>query len=129
VASDAEKEAVALFGKFLMENFRDRGIECFDRLASGKYHAPKLQKLQQDLHGLGAAGLAVARRALVNCLDNSIHDLLFKLQEQADFENDVRVMVRGVNVVEASDGIHGEAFGKDGWQARFSKYGEAREEA
>jgi hypothetical protein len=129
VSGEAEKEALALFGKFVMENLRDKGIDCFDRLAAGKYRAPSVQKLQQDLQGLGPAGVAVARRALVDCLDNAIHDLLFKLQEQADFANDIRVIVRGVNVVDASDGIHGEAFGPEGWQAKFSKYGEAPDEA
>jgi hypothetical protein len=126
---DAAKEALSHFGQFLMENLRDRAVETFDRLGAGKIRAPKVQKLQRDLEALGKAGVGVARRAMVKCVDSAIHDFLFKLQEQADFGNEIQVLVRGVNVVEASDGIHGEPFAPDGWQARFSKYGDMPDEA
>jgi hypothetical protein len=96
-SDDKAKEALSDFGRFLMENLRDKAIDAFDRLAAGKIRAPKARalKLQQDLAGLGEAGVAVARRALVRCVDSAIHDFLFKLQERADFENEIRERRRG----------------------------------
>ena len=112
-----------------MEDLRDSGIRHFDDLAGGKLRSPKDQKLQQDLRGLGSAGVAVARRAFIHCIDSAIHDFLFGLQEQAESESDVRVIVRGIDVVGASDGLHGEPYGCNGWQARYSRFGEAPDEA
>ena len=128
-SSGPDDKPLDVFGRMVMEHLRDSGIRSFDDFAAGKCRAPKNQKLQQDLRALGDEGVAVARRAFVKCLDGAIHDFLFKLQEQADFENDVQIVVRGVNVVEASDGIHGEPYGRSGWQARFSRYGAAPDEA
>ena len=61
----------------------------------------------------------------MHCIDSAIHDFLFRLQEQADSEHPVHVLVRGVNVIDASDGLHGEPYGRNGWQARFSRFRQA----
>jgi hypothetical protein len=106
-----------------MENLRDRCLEHFELLAKGKWRAPSLQTLQAEVAELNEHQREIARRCIVASLDSAIHDFLFKLQEQADFENDIQVIVDGENVVPLSDGIHGEPYGDDGWQARFSKYG------
>jgi hypothetical protein len=64
----------------------------------------------------------------VSSVDKAIHDFLFKLQEVADFEDDIQVLVDGENGAGLSDGIHGELFGEDGWQARYSKFGKPTED-
>jgi len=125
------EHAVALdkFGRFLMENLRDRCVEHFEWLASQKWRAPGLQALQADVAAIGEHERGVVQRCVVAGVDSAIHDFLFKLQERADFENDIQVIVDGKNIVPLSDGIHGELFGAEGWRSRFSKYGDAPEEA
>jgi hypothetical protein len=118
-----EDRALDHFGVFLASHLRDRAIEGFDLLAKGQWKAPALQALQADLADLSPAQREIARRAVIECIDGAIHDLLFALQEQADFENRITVSVDGLDVVKASDGIHGEPYGEEGWYARFSKYG------
>lgn len=111
------------FGQFLMESLRDRCIEHFEFLAKGKWRAPALQGLQAEVAALSEHDRDVVRRCVVEGIDSAIHDFLFKLQERADFANDIQVIVDGQNIVQLSDGIHGEPFGDDGWHARFSRYG------
>ena len=111
------------FGRFLMENLRDRCLEHYELLAQGKWRVPSIQNLQTDVAAMDERQRDVARRCIVAGVDSAIHDFLFKLQERADFENDIHVIVDGEDVVPLSDGIHGEPYGDDGWQVRFSKYG------
>jgi len=116
------------FGRFLMENLRDRCLEHFELLAEGKWRAPSLQTLQAEVASLDERQREVARKCIIAGVDSAIHDFLFKLQERSDFENDIHMVVDGENIVPLSDGIHGEPYGDDGWQARFSKYGVRRDE-
>lgn len=123
-----DRESLDKFGRFLMEHLRDRCIEHFDRLAEGRWKAPALLALQASLAALGEQDREVARRAVVSGIDSAIHDFLFKLQERADFADDIQVIVDGKSLVPMSDGVHGELFGRDGWRARFSRYGEGADE-
>src|SRR5262245_5185034 len=111
------------FGELITRQLRDRAIEHFDRLLAGHWKAPALQELQQELATLDGRQRQLARRALVDSLDTGIHDLLFALQEQADLANRVQLTVDGEDILAASDGIHGEPYGQDGWYARYSAYG------
>ena len=97
-----EKEALDRFGRFLMGNLRDKCIAHFDELGAWKGQAP--------------------REALVGSSDSAIHDFLFAIGENADFEEDIRVVVQGRDIQSVSDGLHGEPFGDQGWIARFSEY-------
>ena len=124
-----ERDALDHFGRFLTEYLRDAVIIHFDRLAASFWKAPGLQSLQVDLATLPSEHLAVARRALVTGTDAAVHDFLFKLQEQADFDNRIQLTVDGIDIVAASDGIDGEAYSEDGWYARFSAFGETPDPA
>ena len=62
------------------------------------------------------------KKAFISTIDSAIHDFLFALQEQADFDNEIQITVNDDNIVELSDGIHGEAYSDDGWYAKYSKY-------
>ena len=110
------------FGKFLVENLRDKGIFYAEGLLDGRWKAPALQDIQSGLSGLSAAEKQVVRKAVISTIDSAIHDFLFALQEQADFDNTIQILVNGNNIVEISDGIHGESFSEDGWNAKFSKH-------
>ena len=124
-----EPEPLDKLGMLVMKGLRDRCLHHFDQLAGGQWRAPALQRLQRDLGSLSEEHRAVARRCLVASVDSAIHDFLFRLQESAETGAEVKLLVDGQDVVALSDGIHGEPFGPDGWQARFSDYGEAPSEA
>lgn len=117
------------FGRLVMQDLRDRAIDDVDLLAAAHWKAPAVRALQADLAALSKRQRGVVRRCVVRCIDSAIHDFLFKLQELADFENDVQVFADGKNVVTLSDGIHGELFGEEGWQARFSRHGQGPDKA
>lgn len=124
-----EDDPLDHLGAFLMRNLRDKALHHFEFVVQGRWKAPALQSLQADFATLSAAQREIARRALRDAIDSAIHDFLFALQEQADFDNRIALAVDGVDVVKASDGIHGEPFGDDGWFARFSTYGPHRDTA
>lgn len=53
-----------------------------------------------------------------------MHDFLFGLVDAHDFERGLTMTSFGDDVVELSDGVHGEIFGRDGWIALFGDYKE-----
>lgn len=112
------------FGKFLVDHLRDKGINYAELLLKGHWKAPSLQNIQEELGKLSGPQKEVVKQAIVSSIDTAIHDFLFALHEQADFDNGIQIIVDGENVVELSDGIYGEAYTNEGWYAKYSKYGE-----
>ncbi len=117
------RESLDKFGRFVMEQLRDKALGKLDLLIT-PHRSPSYAALQRELAGLSERKRAMVQECVRICIDSAIHDFLFKIQERADFENDIQIFVDGRNVVKLSDGIHGEPFGEDGWQARFSHYGQ-----
>jgi hypothetical protein len=117
------------FGEFVMKKLRDPAINNVEGLLRSHWKAPALKKLQSSLTKLTPKEKELVRRCVVQSIDTAIHDFLFAVQERADFENDIEIRVDGKNIVPLSDGIHGEAYGDEGWQARFSDFGAAPDEA
>jgi hypothetical protein len=106
------------FGKFLVKNLRDTGISKAEGLLNGAWKAPALISLQTELGKLSDAQKEIVKKTVINSIDTAIHDFLFALQERADFDNDIQIIVDGENVAEISDGIHGEAYADEGWYAK-----------
>ncbi len=117
------------FGEFVIRNLRDAAIGHFERLAQGEIKAPALLRLQRELADLSEEQRSLVRRCVLDSIDSGIHDFLFKIQEQVDFENRLGISVDSQDVISQSDGLHGELFTEDGWFARFSEHGEPPEEA
>src|SRR4051812_21832617 len=103
-----------------MQNLRDSGIRFLDTLLEGKWKAPGLQPLQRDLAKLTDAQRDVVRRTVTASIDTAVHDLLFALHESHDRGTGVELSVDGRNAAEMSDGLHGELFGRNGWQPKYS---------
>ncbi|MCA9645940.1 MAG: hypothetical protein KC492_34855 [Myxococcales bacterium] len=122
-------KALDTFGQFVMSNLRDKAFETADLTLSGHYKAPSLLRLQSELAGLDERTQDIARRLVRWTVDSAIHDFLFALQEQSDADGWPRVVVEDTDVGTLSDGLHGEPFTVDGWQATFSRYGEGSDEA
>ncbi len=112
------------FGRLIVTCLRDHAIDHYDTLANQQNAAPGLQKLQTDLAALSPEQRDVARRCVVSAIDTALHDFLFGLVEAHDFEKGIEVLVDGQNVVELSDGLHGEQFSENGWIAKFGKHPE-----
>jgi hypothetical protein len=112
------------FGEFIVKNLWDEAIEHHDLLARGHWKAPALQQLQKDLARLTPKQKKIVRQCIIEALGSGLHQFLFALAEAHDFEQGIAVVVDGVNVVEQSDGLHGEPFGPDGWMAKYSKHPE-----
>ncbi len=110
------------FGKFIVENLRDKGINYAEMLIKSLWKAPALLEMQNVIATLNPYQKRAFINAVTQTIDSSIHDFLFALQAQADFENEIQILVDGQNIVELSDGIHGEAYSDDGWFSKYSNY-------
>lgn len=107
-----------LFGKFLVENLRDRGINFAERILKNESKAPVYSELQSKLSQLTSDQKESVKIAVLASFDSAIHDFLFAIQDV----NHIQILVEGKNIVDLSDGIHGESFSDEGWNAKFSKY-------
>lgn len=125
----AMSEALEAFGRVVMEKLRDKAFATADLTLRGHWKAPSLLKLQTELGLLNDGQRDLARRLVRSAVDSAIHDFLFALQEAGDSGGSIAVLVNGENVASKTDGLHGEASGDKGWQAKFSRYGKAPEEA
>jgi hypothetical protein len=114
------------FGQLLVVNLRDAALDFLEGLVRGHWKAPSTQQLQEDVAKLSPEQIDVVRRSVVACLDCGIHDFLFSLVEAHDFKRGIAITVDGKNIAELSDGLHGEAYGEDGWVAKFGKHTEAQ---
>lgn len=117
------KPPVDKFGKFIVENLRDKGVNFAEGLLKRHWKTPSLLDMQNEIANLNDTQKAAFIKAVTETIDESIHDFLFALQEQADFDNDIQILVDGQNIVELSDGIHGEAYSDEGWFAKYSRHG------
>jgi hypothetical protein len=116
-----------LLGKLVMNHLRDRSFEFFELLAKGHWKAPALVKLQNDLRSFSAPQLDIVRRAVRSSVDTGIHDFLFALYNACE-DGAIELRLGGKNVTELSDGLQGELFTEDGWEARLSRFGQAPEQ-
>mgnify|MGYP001557793087 CR=1 FL=1 len=114
-------------GKLVMQRLRDEPFEFFEKLTQGHWKGPSLQRLHRDLRSLSPEQLQIVRRCVRFAVDEGIHSFLFGLQEACEKEK-LELRIQGDNVLDLTDGLHGELFTEDGWQARFSKFGEAPRE-
>jgi hypothetical protein len=122
-------EPLDTLGRFVMEKLRDKAFDTADLTLKGHWKSPQLATLQADLAKLSEPQRDVARRLVRSVVDSAIHDFLFALQEVNDFDQSVQLLARGENTAAKSDGLHGEPFGDDGWQAKFSRHGKAPDQA
>jgi hypothetical protein len=110
------------FGAFLVRNLRDKMLDDLEKLLRGAWKAPELQDLQSKLSSFSDAQKDVIRNLTEEMITGGMHDLLFAIQEEADSDGSIKVLVDGEEVAKLSDGLHGEIFGDEGWIVRYSKF-------
>lgn len=126
----SDRDALDCLGRFLMQQLRDAAFDKADRLLDGHWRAPSLQALQKGLEEFSVEQRELVRRSCRRVIDGAIHDLLFALAEEAGRANGrVAITVDGRNAAAVSDGLQGEPYGKRGWQARYSRFGEGPQSA
>ena len=110
------------FGAFLVENLRDKGIYFAEGLLTKHWKAPELLKIQNELQSFSESQREITRQVVMKAIDHAIHGFLFAISEQADFDDEIQIIVDKQNITELSDGLHGEPYGEEGWNKKFSKY-------
>ena len=118
-----KQDALDFFGRFIAQHLRDSALQHLDVISTGNFEGSRRGKLQRELMRLTPEQRVLVGRVVLECVDSGIHDFLFKLQEQADFENQIQVTVLCQDLNAISDGLQGEPFCDRGWFARFSRYG------
>jgi len=116
--TEADKASLDKFGKLLIEIFKDDGLFWYKKLCKGKIKWDNIQGLQNKVKALDSETQQLFAVYLGQSMISALHDFLHWI----DNSEDIRIFVDGKNITELSDGIHGELFTSDGWEARFSKY-------
>ncbi len=110
------------FGKFIIENLRDKAIEQHLLMQQGHWKSPRVQKLQKAIAQLSKEQKEVLLEAVVDVIDTALHDLLFAFQDAHDRKLGIEILADGENVSETSGMLNGEQLGTDGWVVRFSRF-------
>ncbi|HEY4326095.1 MAG TPA: DUF6547 family protein [Mucilaginibacter sp.] len=87
-----KENSIDKFGKFLVENLRDKGVNYAERLLNGEWKAPALQDIQSGLGSLSNSQKEIVRKVIISTIDSAVHDFLFALQEQADYDNNIQII-------------------------------------
>lgn len=116
-----------IFGKFIIENFRDRAISSINTLLNGENKAPSLSSLQTNLSLFSNEEKEILKTTFIKSIDSGLHDYLLALQEATDNNKGIEQLVNGKNIAKLSDGLQGELFTEDGWLYKYSSYGEPSE--
>jgi hypothetical protein len=115
-----DKSKLDEFGKFLMENLRDKSIQFAEKMIEGEWKAPSFLEIQGRFSNFSDEEKKLVLACIIGSIDNGIHDFLFALQEQPR----INILYDETNLEELSDGLYGEIFTEEGWRYKFSKYGE-----
>ncbi|MGB3149112.1 MAG: hypothetical protein WBB27_00500 [Maribacter sp.] len=110
------------FGKFIIQNMRDKQMDNINGLLEGKWKGKDVENLQKQLSKFNGDEKKVISDLVEDILNSTMHDLLFAIQESNDLDTGLKVMIHDKNVAELSDGLQGEIFGEEGWTQRFSRY-------
>ena len=117
-----EKESLDYFGQFLMKNYRDKALKALEIAITNKWKSKSFKEFQDFLQTLTESQQRMLFVGFRQIIDGALHDLLFSLQEENHFTDRIKILVDEHNIVQASDGIHGEQYSKDGWIEKFSSY-------
>lgn len=103
---------------------RDRTLDDYGILVGGHRRGVHGEQLQRKYNSLSSEAKEVLEFLVYETLNDCIHNLLFAIQEAYDLELGVDLVVDGVSVCEASDGLQGEPFTDQGWIYAFGRYPE-----
>ncbi|MCE2573745.1 hypothetical protein [Motilimonas eburnea] len=114
---DSEK-----FGKLISQELRDKALNRYLDLESGRLKSPSMRELMSKLSGFSSDQKELVRKLLTECIDTGIHDFLFALEEENE---EIKVTINGHDIAKESDGLSGEIYTDDGWFEKYSEYGQS----
>lgn len=119
---DKAREALDFFGEVVVYSLKDSVLRSFDNVKGDRYGSGSPES------GLGKAVSAfpeetqeVIRDCIINAIATGVHNFLSSLSNLRN-EEIMYLMVNGVDIVRASEGINTEYMFPTGWEARFSEY-------
>lgn len=110
------------FGKVIISGFKDNPLIWFDNWCNGEVAVDADIVRHKELSKLSKYQIDFIRDCIIRCLTLGIHDFLHQLTVFRESEDDVHLIINGVDLFNISDGLNYEQFSEDGWDARFSKY-------
>lgn len=119
---NAPRLAMEKFGRLVIENCKDETVGRFEWLLNDVGASDLSRALSAKIAAIPEETKDALRDCVIESAMNGVHDFLFALQQSQDFGEGIEVTVDGFDIVQASDGLHGEIFGEEGFDAKFSKY-------
>ena len=114
-----DKNDLEIFGEFFVNNTIDKGLDRLYALRDNKLKSSSTQELRIRLSNLSEEEFKVVENSVVNVLITTVHDFLFRLEENSEMMN---LMINSKNIATLSDGLTGELFSTDGWINKYSSY-------
>ncbi|EFP97769.1 hypothetical protein [Vibrio caribbeanicus] len=113
------------FGQILMTEVRDKAIEKYEMIVSGRMKSAAAIEFNKQLSALSDDQLSLIREVVVNSIDDAIHNFLWVIEQHEDHvELICSEGASKANMNDISDGLSGEIYTENGWIALFSKYKE-----
>lgn len=117
-----EQEILEQFGQLLIQKVRDETITQMEMIISGKMKSKQallIHDLIKDFTSLEAEKLI---KIIVESIDRSLHQMLFVVENNEQFDIFFCEENRRISMSELSDGLSGELYGEKGWISKFSKF-------
>jgi len=109
------------FGRIIAEDLRDSILNRYLDIET-RHVIPEVQKrFSDELNEFNKEQKQFIRSLITAIVTSGIHDFLFALEEKRE---GIQVLIDGVDLADASDGLQGEIFTEDGWFERFSQHKE-----
>lgn len=113
-------DALDKLGLIVVQGGRDEGLRVADSILDGTAKAPSRRSLAETVAGFTDRDREQVRAVVRAAVDAAIHGILFGLYS----EEDVDIVVDGVNVKAESNGLHGDYMTEFGWVGAYSAYPE-----
>jgi hypothetical protein len=105
------------FGRAYINDVRDDAIQHWSDIISGNIKAPELIALGNEINNNSKESIQLLSRLIPRIIDSCISRNLRFFEQHPEFE----ILAGDSNLVDLSDGLTGELFGRRGWISKFSK--------
>lgn len=110
------EEILNYFGEKLMKEVRDETISSVDMMIEGKMNGITAKQMKEKISCLNDVQLEVVMWLIPKIVDLGLYNLLSMIEQN----NDVKILINGIDIKESSDGLEGELYTEDGWIQKFS---------
>ena len=118
-------KALESFGEDFITNIRDVSLENYEMIQKGLLKSDEAKLLHESLSRMSKENLEIIKKVVLNIVDRTIHKTLFLFESSENWAiviKDEAEKAKIENLVDISDGLSGELYGKKGWIEKYSKY-------